>query len=204
MTDAARYDQGYFEKWYRHPQHRVKSQAELLRQVRFVLHTTEWVLGRPVRTVLDVGAGEGQWQPVLKRLRPRLTYDGVDPSQYAVARYGARRGLAHGSIEQLGRLPLRPTYDLVVCCGMLNYLSATQFKAGIAHVAKRTQGVAYLEVFASGDAIEGDTAWPAPKSATWYRQVISEAGLQPVGMHCYVPTSQLGLVAQLERGSSNP
>lgn len=178
----------------------MKSPVELLRQVRFVLHTAEWVLGRSVRTVLDVGAGEGNWQPVLRKLRPRVLYDGVDPSAYAIARYGARRGLLLGGIEQLDELPLRKSYDLVVCCGMLNYLDAAQFTGGITQVAARTGGVAYLEIFADGDAFEGDTQWPAPKAAGWYQRTLRRAGLLPIGMQCYVAKAAQGRIARMERG----
>src|SRR5262245_53680821 len=95
------YDKAYFDKWYRHPTHRVKSAVELKRQVEFVLHLAEWVLGRRVKSVLDVGCGEGNWRAPLKRLRRNLQYDGVDPSEYAVARFGAARGLQLGGIENL-------------------------------------------------------------------------------------------------------
>ena len=121
---AKHFDQAYFDKWYRHPTHRVKSPAELARQVAFVLHTTEWVLGRPVRSVLDVGCGEGQWRAALRKHRPRLQYTGVDPSEWAVAKHGKHRGLMLGGITSLDTLPLDDAYDLVVCCGMLNYLAA--------------------------------------------------------------------------------
>ena len=184
---GARYDRAYFDKWYRDPRTRVKTPAELRRQVEFVLHAAEWILGRRARTVLDVGAGEGNWQPVLRRLRPGIHYDGVDPSAYAVSKHGARRGLQQGGIEDLARLPLRGAYDLVVCCGMLNYLSAAQLVSGLPLVAARTGGMAYLELFAEGDAIEGDTGWPAPKSAAWYRRALSRSGFRSVGMQCYVP-----------------
>ena len=197
---ARRYDRVYFDKWYRHPTHRVKSAAELARQVRFVLHTAEWVLGRPVRTVLDVGCGEGNWQPVLKKLRPAIEYDGVDPSAYAVERFGARRGLQQGSIEALDGLTLRDQYDLVVCCGMLNYLAAPQFRRGAAQVARRVGGVAYLEIFAKGDAFEGDTDWPPLKSAEWYRKALSDSALLSVGMQCYVTEARQAMVARMERG----
>ena len=43
-SSADRYDQAYFDKWYRHPQHRVKTPRELARQVAFVLAAAEWVL----------------------------------------------------------------------------------------------------------------------------------------------------------------
>ncbi len=177
----------------------MKAATELARQVQFVLFTAEWVLGRPVRSVLDVGCGEGNWQPVLKRLRPALVYHGVDPSAYAVSRFGARRGLQQGSIEALDDLALRDQYDLVVCCGMLNYLSAVQFRRGATQVARRVGGVAYLEIFAKGDAFEGDTDWPPLRAASWYRRTLAVAGLSAIGMQCYVPNAQRGRVARMER-----
>jgi SAM-dependent methyltransferase len=168
--------------------------------VEFVLHAAEWTLGRRVRTVLDVGCGEGNWQPVLRRLRPTVAYDGVDPSEYAVAKHGARRGLMLGGIEDLGRLPLRDEYDLVVSCGMLNYLSPSQLDAGLPLVESRTGGMAYLELFAEGDAFEGDTAWPKPQRASWYRKTLTRAGFRSIGMQCYVPRSGEGNVSLMERG----
>ena len=199
MTLAKTYDKAYFDKWYRHPVHRVKSPAELQRQVLSVVHCAEWVLGRPIRSVLDVGCGEGNWQPVLRRLRPRVYYDGVDASAYAVARFGRRRNLQLGSIDELETLPLRASYDLVVCCGMLNYLTPAVLRRGLAQVAVRTGGVAYLEIFTSADAFEGDTSWPAPKSPSWYRRVFADVGLRSIGMHGYVREADAGRVSALER-----
>lgn len=196
---AKQYDQAYFDKWYRNPQHRVKSPAELARQAAFVLRTAEFVLGRAVRSVLDVGCGEGQWRAVLRAHRPRLHYDGVDPSAYAVSRYGRRRGLHLGGIEDLDHLPLRDDYDLVVSCGMLNYLEPPVLQRGVAQVARRTGGVAYLELFTREDAFEGDTDWPAPKPAAWYREVMASAGLCAIGMQCYVAQAARHRVSALER-----
>ena len=168
--------------------------------MEFVLHAVEWILGRRARSVLDVGAGEGNWQPVLRRLRPGIAYDGVDPSPYAVAKHGVRRRLQQGGIEDLARLPLRASYDLVVCCGMLNYLSAPQLVSGLPLVAARTGGMAYLELFAEGDAIEGDTGWPAPRPAAWYRRALARSGFASIGMQCYVPRGAAINVSAMERG----
>lgn len=193
------YDKAYFDKWYRHPTHRVKSPAELSRQVAFVLRAAEFVLGRPVSTVLDVGCGEGNWRAPLKALRRRVAYTGVDPSTYAVERFGARRGLMQGSIDALDSLPLRSAYDLVVCCGMLNYLAADVLTRGLTQVAARTGGVAYLELFTREDRFEGDTQWPPPRAAAWYRERMHEAGLWPIGMQMYVTTASRERVSALER-----
>jgi SAM-dependent methyltransferase len=177
----------------------VKSPAELARQAAFVLRTAEFVLGRPVRSVLDVGCGEGQWRAALRAHRPALHYDGVDPSEYAVQRYGRQRGLHLGGIEDLDSLPLRPTYDLVVSCGMLNYLEPAVLERGVRQVARRTGGVAYLELFTSEDAFEGDTNWPAPRTSQWYREVMRGAGLCAIGMQCYVSDAAKARVSALER-----
>lgn len=198
MSSTEAYDKAYFDKWYRSPRHRVKSPVELARQVAFVLHTAEWILARPVRSVLDVGCGEGQWSAALRKHRPRIAYTGVDPSEYAVERYGRKRNIRLGSIEQLGQLPLNGPYDLVVCCGMLNYISPAALANGLSHVAELTGGMAFLEIFTRADSTEGDTSWPTPQPAAWYRKAFSAAGLTSVGLHCYVPREQHA-IAELER-----
>ena len=198
---ASHFDQAYFDKWYRHPRHRVKTPAELARQVAFVVRLAEWVLGRPLRTVLDVGCGEGQWCPAIRRLRPAVRYHGVDPSAYAVARHGARRGLQQGGIDELDTLTLDPQYDLVVCCGMLNYLAPDTLRRGLRQVAQRTGGMAYLELFTADDAVTGDTRWPAPQAPAWYRRTLRQAGFHGIGMHSYVPSVQRSRLAALEWGT---
>ena len=52
-----------------------------------------------------------------------MRYVGVDPSQYAVRRFGRRRNIILGSAETLDALPLRGPFDLVIASGVLNFLS---------------------------------------------------------------------------------
>jgi SAM-dependent methyltransferase len=177
----------------------VKSRAELERQVRFVLATTEWVLGRAARTVLDVGCGEGNWRAALKKLRPGISYEGIDPSEYAVAKFGKSRNIRLGGIDDVNDVAQRDAYDLIVCCGMLNYLSDAQLRSGIPQISSRAAGVVYLELFTSEDSFEGDTSWPPPHTAKWYRKTLERAGLVAIGMQCYVHRNRTELVASLER-----
>lgn len=196
---GAQYDRAYYDKWYRSARHRVRSTAELARIVRFVLFSAEHILERPVRSVLDVGAGEGNWYPLLRRVRPRLRYRGVDPSAYAVSRFGARRQLVQGSVTDLAAAGVRGQFDLVIASGMLNYLSAPDLRTGLAEIARHTGGVAYLELFSSQDAFTGDTDEMPLRPAAWYRRAVRAAGLHACGLHLYVPRAVATRLARLER-----
>lgn len=196
-----RFDERYFDRWYRDPRHRIGTPADLERLVRFAVAAAEYVLARPMRSVLDVGAGEGRWAPVLRRIRPRATYAGVDPSDYTVARYGHRRNIVRGTLDDLDALFGDRTFDLVVCCSVLNYLPRAEMTRGIAQIARHTGGLAYLEIYASSDAVVGDTAgWHSEPAAT-YRRIARHAGLIPCGLDCYVPETLHDHLAALERAA---
>lgn len=198
------YDKAYFDKWYRSRTHRVRSPAQIRRIVAFALSAAEYILDRPVRSVLDVGAGEGHWQPILQKLRPALTYVGVEPSAYAVGRYGRRRGLRLGSVETLTDLHLHERYpdgfDLVICCGVLNYVPAKSLGNALEQLALHTGGVAWLELFTAHDEIEGDIMTMQPKPAAWYRTRLRTVGLVPCGLHLYAPADRAASLAALETG----
>jgi ubiquinone/menaquinone biosynthesis C-methylase UbiE len=139
------HDAAYFRKWYRDPRHRVRTRAELDRQVRFVVAAAEHLLMRSVRTVLDVGAGEGAWHAALQRVRPSARYWGVDPSEYAVRRYGKSRRIVRGDAETLDRVAGIPeSVDLVVCASVLQYLTPSAMRAALPvgwHSSRSTRGV---------------------------------------------------------------
>lgn len=195
----AHYDQAYFDKWYRHPKHRVKSPLDMRRQLGFIVAATEYLLERPVRRVLDVGCGEGNWAPVLRRLRPGASYTGVDGSAYAVRRFGRRRNLRLGTFGTLGTLGLRTDFDLVLCLGVLNYLPPDELRSGLRQLRRLSQGVVYLELFARADDATGDFRREYTRSAAWYRRTIRAAGFVSVGMHCYLPKALAWHAAALER-----
>jgi len=188
MTATRQYDQRYFDKWYRNPRFRVKSPQELARQVAFVVGAAEHILGRGLRTVLDVGCGEGNWLAPLRRLRPNVHYTGVDSSEYVVSRFGQSRNIRLGTIDSLDHMRLRKEYDLILCVGMLNYLDPAQLRTGLAHVYELAYCVVYLELFTSADSgVFGDTRGTRLRAPAWYRARIREARFLSCGMHCYVP-----------------
>jgi SAM-dependent methyltransferase len=200
VSTPNRFTKEYFDKWYRHPRYRVKSLAELTRQARFVVSVAELLIGRPIRTVLDVGCGEAHWLPVLKRLRPAIRYTGVDASDYVVRRYGKRRNIRLGTIETLDALGLSDDFDLILCVGMLNYVTPAALRRGLGHVHTLSAGAAYLEIFTSADeGVFGDVRHARLKSPAWYRRVIGDAGFLSCGMHCYLPRWMREQTSALER-----
>ena len=193
------YDRAYFDKWYRSQKHRVITPAKTARNAFLALAVAEYYLERPVRSVLDVGCGEGQWQPVLKKLRPRLRYTGVDPSPYAVRRFGKRRNIIQGS---LGNLPdLGDSYDLIICSDTLYYIPDDELIMGLHILADHLAGIAFLEAYPHEAGLSGDTSGMHPRSATWYRKVFRQAGLRPCGTHCYAGPALHDCVTELEKGS---
>ena len=194
-----RYDQAYFDKWYRDPRHRVGSRTRLLREIGFVVAATEQLLERPLRSVLDVGAGEGRWQPVLQQLRPGSRYAGVEPSPYAVKRWGARRNLRQGDFASLPTLGLDTPFDLIVCADVLHYLSTPLFQLALQTLATLVNGVAYLPLFTGDDEIDGDHINFQRRRTLAYRAAFKAAGLVPVGLHLYVNRVRARGLAALER-----
>lgn len=194
-----RYDRAYFDRWYRHPRSRITTPAEVTRKARMVLGIAEFLLGRPARSVLDVGCGEGAWQPILRRLRPSLRYTGVDSSEYAVQRFGARRNIRLGTFAALGAHADEGPFDLVVCCDVLHYLPARELRRGLTQVPELLGGVAYLEILTSADGVLGDRRDWHGRRPSFYRTLFADAGLVGCGMHCYVGPTLSAETAALER-----
>lgn len=192
------YNKTYFDKWYRDPAHRVSTPAKTSRKALLALAVAEYYLERPVRNALDVGCGEGQWQPVLKKLRPRICYTGIDPSPYAIRRFGKRRNLIAGSF---GNLPnLAPSYDLIICSDSLYYVADDELIIGLQILASRLEGIAFLEAYPEEAGLRGDTAGMHPRNGDAYRKIFHSAGLRSCGSHCYVGPALHGFVTELEYG----
>jgi SAM-dependent methyltransferase len=196
--DGAHYDRRYFDRWYRDPRHRVFTAAERNRRAAAALHATEYVLGRPVRSVLDVGAGEGHWRAPLTRLRPRLRYVGLDPSPYVVQRFGRRRGIRLGDITTLDAEQLDGPYDLVLAVGFLNLLPPAALRPALERLRPLIGGVALLELFSADDPLTGDISAYSRAPAATYRRMLRRLGLVPVGLHLYAAQEVADAVAALE------
>lgn len=200
MTDAKRYDRAYFDRFYRRVRTRVHSREDVERKVRLALSAAEFMLGREVRTVLDVGAGEGAWQPILTRLRREIRYLGVEPSEYAVERFGARRNLRRGSFDGLDAARVGKGFDLIVCADVMNYLSTGELRRGLEQIAARLRGLAYLEIYTAVDELTGDLKAIDLREPAYYERALKRAGLVRCGMHCYVGERLAHRVVAMEGG----
>ena len=159
------------------------------------------MLGRRARSVLDVGCGEAPWRAILKRMRPKLAYVGIESSEYAIERYGRRRNIRRGGLGDLGFMGIEGPFDLVVCADVLHYVRATEVRQGLAAIAKLTGGAAFLETFTSVDDIEGDYADFQKRTPAVYHQLFAEAGLIPIGLHMYVTREMHAELVALEKGA---
>lgn len=193
-----RYDAAYFHRWYRDPRTRVTSDRALERKVHVALSAAEYMLGRRLRTVLDIGCGEARWFEALKRVRPGVQYIGLDPSDYAVETFGASRHVRRGSFGTLRTLRLKGRFDLIVCADVLQYVPTPELPAGLREIRRLLGGVAYLEAYAREDDMEGDMEGWHFRPAAEYRRHFREAGLTQCGIYCFIDAKKIAAVNRLE------
>ncbi|MGH7467272.1 MAG: methyltransferase domain-containing protein [Longimicrobiales bacterium] len=192
------YDQSYFDRWYR-SRAAVVTPVSRARKVRLAVAAAEFVLGREIRSVLDVGCGEAPWRAVLRRLRPKVDYLGVDASEYVVRRFGQRRNIRHGSLGTLGRMRLKRRYDLIVCADVIAYVPSPELYRGLRALRRLLGGVAYLEAYTGHDDVVGDLEGWHIRSAAAYRKIFAAAGLSACGLNCWVPRERQHWLSALER-----
>lgn len=195
---ARRYDRAYFDRWYRDPENRVATVADVGRRALLAVGVAEILLGRRVRSVLDVGCGEAAWRAPLLGLRPALRYEGVDPSEYVVERYGRSRGIRMGSVDRLDEAGLRGKFDIVICADVLHFLTGREVKRGVEQISRVLGGVAYLPTFTSADTVEGDVEALHTRSPQWYRSRFAAAGLVPLGLDFYTDRPKARELSALE------
>jgi SAM-dependent methyltransferase len=184
MTEK-RYDRAYFDHWYR-GRNRVSTKDDVRRKVSLAVAECEYFIRRRLRSVLDAGCGEGAWQPHVKALRPGAKYLGLDPSDYAVERFGAERNIRKATFADLAAAHLRGPFDLVVCSDALHYISDDDIRAGLQELVRVAGGVLFLEVLTADDDIIGDLQGMIHRPAAWYRHLFQKAGLTQAGPYTWL------------------
>ena len=190
------YDREYFDRWYRRGG--IGGAQRLARKVALAVATAEYHLERPLRTVLDIGCGEGAWRAPLLKLRPKARYLGFDSSEYAVTRHGASRNLHFARFGDFALLRPCPPVDLLVCSDVLHYLPTRELDKGLPALADLCAGVAFLETFVREDAAEGDEHGFQQRPARFYRQRFEALGFAALGSHCWLSPALRGTTTALE------
>ncbi len=191
------YDADYFQRWYRRDD--IGGPARLARKVQLAVAAAEYYLERPIRSVLDIGAGEAAWRAPLLKLRPKLQYMGFDSSEYAVRRYGRTRNLHLATFGDFQWLRPCAPVDLLVCSDVLHYVPSRELRQGLPGLAELCSGVAFLELFTAEDEFHGDHDGFQQRPARWYKRQLREVGFRAVGSHCWLAPAFSEDIAALER-----
>ena len=170
MTD--RFDKRYYDRFYRDARTRVASQRDVAVLGAFVCAYLAH-LHQPVRRVLDAGCGLGHWRNVIARHLPRASYHGIEISEYLCRELGWTRA-------SIADYRPRGRFDLVVCQGVLQYLTDREAEAAIENLARLCRGALYLEVLTAEDwrdncdrrATDGRVNL---RSSNWYRRRLARA-----------------------------
>jgi SAM-dependent methyltransferase len=140
---AETFDKRYYDRFYRNPRTRVSSIRNTRKLGRFVCGYLDY-LELPVRRVLDAGCGLGRWRGVIAEHYPRARYQGIEVSEYLCREYGwTQASIAH--YRPRGR------FDLVICQGVLQYLSDREARAALRNLGRLCRGALYLEALTRED-----------------------------------------------------
>jgi len=197
------YDADYFQRWYRDPALRAQAiggRARLARKVALAVATAEYHLERPLRTVLDVGCGEGAWRAPLLKLRPDLRYLGFDSSEYAIARHGARRNLHLARFADFAHLRPCAPVDLLICSDVIPYPDPREPEPGLPGPSEPPDGPPFPAPAPPRHGGEGDTEGFRRRPARFYRERFNRVGFVALGSHLWLAPGAADDTAALERG----
>lgn len=144
---ATTFDQAYYQRFYFDRKTRVVDPAHAERLGAFVAAYLQY-LRVPVQRVLDMGCGIGLWRDLIARHFPAASYHGVELSDYLCQRYGWERGsvVDYGASEP---------FDLVICQGVLPYLSPPDLRRALANLGRLSRGALYVEAVSREDYEQG-------------------------------------------------
>ncbi len=173
MGSTERFDAAYYRTFYGdRPVHDLRRIGQLATGVTALADW--WRI--PIRSVLDVGAGKGYWRDWFAEVRPRVSYHGIDVSEYASTRYGHE----HADIS---RWTPPEQYDLVICQSVLQYIETAAARTAIEVLGRAARGLLLVEVPTIADRDEVidpartdlDIHW---RTGDWYRNALEQHFLE--------------------------
>ncbi len=188
------FDADYYRRFYLDPKTQVRdiSRPSPLSQYIFGF------LGHfdiPVRRVLDLGCGLGQWKGELAKVNPKAQYTGVEYSPYLCEQFGWVQGSA-------SNFQGRGQYDLVICQSVFQYLTDSEAIAGIANLARLCRGAVYLEIITAHDwknncdqdVTDGKVFL---RTGAWYRKYLNRY-FKNIGGGIFLPITSNVIFYELE------
>ena len=145
---ATTFDEAYYQRFYFDKKTSVVDPAHMERLGTFVCSYLTY-LRVPVLRVLDVGCGIGLWKGIVAQHFPGAAYQGVEFSPYLCERFGWQQGSV---VDYVADAP----FDLVICQGVLPYLSPPDLKRALHNLGKLSKGALYVEAVSRED-YERDT-----------------------------------------------
>ena len=142
-ASATIFDEAYYQRFYFDKKTSVVDPEHIARLGAFVCSYLQY-LRVPVHRVLDVGCGIGLWRDVVARHFPDASYQGVEFSDYLCERYGWQ----HGSVIDY---QASEPFDLVICQGVLPYLSPPDLQRALHNLGRLSRGALYVEAVARED-----------------------------------------------------
>ena len=166
------FDAAYYERFYFDKKTSVVDPAHMDRLGAFVAAYLQY-LRVPVRRVLDVGCGIGLWKGLIARHFPEASYHGVEISAYLCERFGWEPGSV---VDYAAAEP----FDLVICQGVLPYLSPPDLQRALANLGRLARGALYVEAVSRED-YERDVIDEDLTDARIFRHRVAlyRRGLQP-------------------------
>jgi len=146
-ASADLFDEAYYQRFYFDKKTSVADPQHVQRLGAFVCSYLQY-LRVPVHRVLDVGCGIGLWREIVARHFPLAAYQGVEYSAYLCERFGWQRGSV---VDYQAAEP----FDLVICQGVLPYLSPPDLKAALRNLGRLSRGALYVEAVAREDYERG-------------------------------------------------
>ena len=145
MTSASQdvFNEAYYQRFYIDKKTSVADPGHVDRLGAFVCSYLKF-LRVPVARVLDVGCGIGLWRELVARHYPHASFHGVEYSEYLCERFGWEQG-------SVVNYPSKAPFDLVICQGVLPYLSAEDARLAMRNLARLCTGALYVEAIARED-----------------------------------------------------
>ncbi|HUN74699.1 MAG TPA: class I SAM-dependent methyltransferase [Steroidobacteraceae bacterium] len=199
MSEAlARFDRGYYRRYYFDPRTAVASASEWRARARLIAAFVDY-LGLPLRSILDAGCGIGRLRAPLTRRYRKSTYVGLEASEYLCSRYG----WVQGRIEEYRAAT---PFDLVICYDVLQYLDDRAAARALANLTRLSRAVLYFSALTRADSRDNcdrrrTDLDVATRPGEWYRARLRR-GFRQVGAGFWLRRDAPFTLWELERAAT--